>query len=344
MDKAELSARIATETSLSTAGADGAVAGLFPTIDDVLASGRTDRIAGFGTFSMKSRPARQAGNPGVRPRSSPSTPRRRPPSSRGRQDPPRDRRSRAGPSRRSSSRKSLASRTERIRAAALPTTVASGAGGRRGDLCGRSILQTEAQSRAEIESPRARVPCIAGFGSSPATVMRATPHVVQRQLPGRYRSDELPAPTATRREPCRPLSCHDWLWSALDNAAAGLTTVVARQIAIRPGEHPCHSQLSRWSISQINQTPMCKPPFVPLIGRFRRTSHQFGARSGDLRLHGSSFDPKDIASLVEEFVQGEAVLYIVEEGHLPGAAGYHAINGREMPYGFVFITDPMTGR
>ena len=60
----------------------------------------------------------------------------------------------------------------------------------------------------------------------------------------------------------------------------------------------------------------------------------------DLRLHGSSFDPKDIASLVEEFVQGEAVLYIVEEGHLPGAAGYHAINGREMPYGFVFITDP----
>ncbi len=60
----------------------------------------------------------------------------------------------------------------------------------------------------------------------------------------------------------------------------------------------------------------------------------------DLRLHGSSFDPNDIDSLVEEFIQGEAVLYLVDEAHLPGAAGYHAINGREMPYGFVFITDP----
>jgi hypothetical protein len=60
----------------------------------------------------------------------------------------------------------------------------------------------------------------------------------------------------------------------------------------------------------------------------------------DLRLHGSSFDPNDIDSLVEEFIQGEAVLYLFDQGHLPGAAGYHAINGREMPYGFVFITDP----
>ena len=60
----------------------------------------------------------------------------------------------------------------------------------------------------------------------------------------------------------------------------------------------------------------------------------------NLRLHGSSFNADDIDSLVEEFIQGEAVLYIVDEGHLPGAAGYHAMNGREMPYGFVFITNP----
>lgn len=60
----------------------------------------------------------------------------------------------------------------------------------------------------------------------------------------------------------------------------------------------------------------------------------------DLRLHGSSFNPDDIDSLVEEFVQGEAVLYLTDEPHLAGAAGYHAINGREMPYGFVFVTDP----
>jgi len=60
----------------------------------------------------------------------------------------------------------------------------------------------------------------------------------------------------------------------------------------------------------------------------------------NLRLHGSSFNRDDINSLVDEFVQGEAVLYIVDEGHLPDAAGYHALNGREIPYGFVFISDP----
>ena len=60
----------------------------------------------------------------------------------------------------------------------------------------------------------------------------------------------------------------------------------------------------------------------------------------DLRLHGSSFSADDIDSLAEEFVQGEGVLYIVDEVHLPGAAGYHALNGREIPYGFVFVTDP----
>ena len=60
MNKADLSARIATEASLSRAGASDAV---FSTIDDALASSETDRIASFGTSSMKSRPARQAGNP-----------------------------------------------------------------------------------------------------------------------------------------------------------------------------------------------------------------------------------------------------------------------------------------
>ena len=60
----------------------------------------------------------------------------------------------------------------------------------------------------------------------------------------------------------------------------------------------------------------------------------------DLRLHGSAFDAINIDSLVEEHVQGEGVLYIVDQSHLPGAAGYHALNGREVPYGFVFVTDP----
>lgn len=59
-----------------------------------------------------------------------------------------------------------------------------------------------------------------------------------------------------------------------------------------------------------------------------------------LRLHGSSFSPDDPDSLAEEFVQGEGVLYLTDTPHVAGAAGFHALNGRELPFGFVFITDP----
>ena len=77
MNKPELSARIATETSLSTAGADGAVAGPFSTIDEALASRQTDRITGFISFSMRSWAARHSRNPRSRARALPSTPQRR---------------------------------------------------------------------------------------------------------------------------------------------------------------------------------------------------------------------------------------------------------------------------
>lgn len=60
----------------------------------------------------------------------------------------------------------------------------------------------------------------------------------------------------------------------------------------------------------------------------------------DLRLHASPFDLAEPDTLAEDPVQGEAVLYLVDESHLPGAAGYHALNNSEKPYGFVFITDP----
>ena len=60
----------------------------------------------------------------------------------------------------------------------------------------------------------------------------------------------------------------------------------------------------------------------------------------DLRLHASPFDPAEPETVANDPVQGEAVLYLVDESHLPGAAGYHAMNNAEKPYGFVFITDP----
>ena len=67
---AELSARTPTENSLSRAGDCDAVTALFSTIDDALASGETDRFAGFDTFSMNLWPARQDQSPLVRARAS----------------------------------------------------------------------------------------------------------------------------------------------------------------------------------------------------------------------------------------------------------------------------------
>lgn len=63
MNKAELPARVAARTSMSKAGADATVSVVFSTIADALASGETVRSAGFGTFSVKSRPARQGRYP-----------------------------------------------------------------------------------------------------------------------------------------------------------------------------------------------------------------------------------------------------------------------------------------
>ena len=62
MTKAELAARVAAQASMSRAGADAAVNAMFSTIADALADGETVTIAGFGTFSTKSRSPRQGRN------------------------------------------------------------------------------------------------------------------------------------------------------------------------------------------------------------------------------------------------------------------------------------------
>lgn len=56
----------------------------------------------------------------------------------------------------------------------------------------------------------------------------------------------------------------------------------------------------------------------------------------NLRLHASPFDPTDESTLTEDPVQGESVIYLVDEGSLPGALGFHSLNGSEIPFGFVF--------
>jgi len=58
-----------------------------------------------------------------------------------------------------------------------------------------------------------------------------------------------------------------------------------------------------------------------------------------LFLHAPTFSPADEATLAEDPVRGESVLYLVVEGTLEGALGYHSLNAGGIPFGFVFTED-----
>ena len=63
MNKAELTAHVAAETSVTRATADRLVGAVFSAIADALARNETVAIAGFGKFDVRSRPARTGRNP-----------------------------------------------------------------------------------------------------------------------------------------------------------------------------------------------------------------------------------------------------------------------------------------
>ena len=63
MNKAEMAERMAARTGLKMAGARDAVDSTFAVIDEDLANGEGVRIAGFGTFTARTRPARTGCNP-----------------------------------------------------------------------------------------------------------------------------------------------------------------------------------------------------------------------------------------------------------------------------------------
>ena len=63
MKKSELATRIAAKLSIPRTTADASVTALFEAIGDGLAKGESVSIAGFGTFSVKDRAARQGRNP-----------------------------------------------------------------------------------------------------------------------------------------------------------------------------------------------------------------------------------------------------------------------------------------
>ena len=63
MNRTELSAQLAAQLILDKISADRIVAAVFAAVGDSLAKGEPVSIAGFGTFTTKSRPARQGRNP-----------------------------------------------------------------------------------------------------------------------------------------------------------------------------------------------------------------------------------------------------------------------------------------
>ena len=73
MKKSEFASHIASRTSLTRAGAEAAVNAVLTTVTDTLAKGDTVTIAGFGTFSTRTRPARRGRNPRTGEVSNPRT-------------------------------------------------------------------------------------------------------------------------------------------------------------------------------------------------------------------------------------------------------------------------------
>ena len=63
MKKSDISNHVSAETSLAKVDAEGALNAVLSAISDSLARGESVTIAGFGTFSVKSRPERMGRNP-----------------------------------------------------------------------------------------------------------------------------------------------------------------------------------------------------------------------------------------------------------------------------------------
>jgi hypothetical protein len=53
-----------------------------------------------------------------------------------------------------------------------------------------------------------------------------------------------------------------------------------------------------------------------------------------------NFDPADPDQLAQERVPADSVIYLVDESSVPGALGFHDLNARDLPFGFVFVLDP----
>ena len=59
-----------------------------------------------------------------------------------------------------------------------------------------------------------------------------------------------------------------------------------------------------------------------------------------LKLHAVDFVPADPDTLSPQKVPADSAMYLVDEASLPGALGFHDLNTRDVPVGFVFVLDP----
>lgn len=97
-------------------------------------------------------------------------------------------------------------------------------------------------------------------------------------------------------------------------------------------------------VSVINFSPKLKDDEVQEAIRAvnRQIAEDFMGIWGTGRtlvLHASTVDPLDLSTLIDEPVRGSAVIYLLDESTLPGALGYHDLNARDLPVGFVFVLD-----
>jgi len=59
-----------------------------------------------------------------------------------------------------------------------------------------------------------------------------------------------------------------------------------------------------------------------------------------LQLHAVDFQPAAPDTLAPQKIPADSAMYLVDEASLPGALGFHDLNTRDVPVGFVFVLDP----
>ena len=209
MNRNRLVSHVAAETSVTKATPDSLVRAVFSAIADALARDETVAIAGYGKFAVRSRSARTGCNPQTgEPFAIAASKVASFQPAKALRDAINEWRGGTGPV--PALVPAGLAGAERTRTGVESRSPRSGmfvAGRGRGDFADSSLVRTSAQSRAEIESPRARVPYYGPMRifSNDSVARRYAP-VEANALPGRLRRwrAHSPTPHATTAREYRP--------------------------------------------------------------------------------------------------------------------------------------------